>query len=80
MAVVQIVKSGIVQTVVPEQRNETIQYDPTSNGELVKGKDIAMAGKDADSPLAIPDVPTTEAPYDGQVCFGVFLSDEAGNG
>jgi len=71
-------KSGLVQSAVPQQRNDLIQSDK-AGGELTLGADVQVSSKDAASPIAIPDVPTTEAPYDGLVCFGTFLNDAGGD-
>ena len=67
------VQSGIVQQVTPSQENQLFQ----SNGgiEGTKGADDQKALLDADSPIAIPAIPTTEVPYDGDVAFGVFRTD-----
>ena len=73
------VQSGIVQMAVPEIRNELIQND-SEGGELLKAADDQRGLLDAASPIAIPDIPTTEAPYDGLVCFGVFVTDVALDG
>jgi len=70
--------SGLIQSVVPEQRNEQIQSDK-AGGVLTKGADVQLASKDAASAQAIPDSPTTEAPYDGLVAFGVFANDVGGD-
>ena len=69
-----LVQSGIVQMATPEIRNELIQNN-SEGGELTITSDDQRALLDAASPLAIPDIPTTEAPYDGEVAFGVFITD-----
>jgi len=72
MAIVAV-KSGLVQRVEPQTRNEL--HVNRATGEAAKGSDIFTSVKDPASQFAIPDVPTSEAPYDGFVCFGTFISD-----
>jgi hypothetical protein len=75
---VSSVRSGLIQRVTPASRSELYEIDALgSNAQVV---DLKEAVKDANSPNAIPDVPTTEAPYDGRVCFGIFLVDIALDG
>ena len=74
------VTTGIVQMAVPEIKNELIQFDQLTAGELAAGADDQRGLLDAASPLAIPDIPTTEVPYDGEVAFGVFVTDIALDG
>ena len=72
-------QSGLVQRVGSTTlRTETKQL--TTGGSELSGDVMMNAVKDPDSPLAIPDIPTTELPYDGDVCFGVFEIDEAQTG
>ena len=72
-------QSGLIQRVGSTTlRNELKQL--TTGGSEISGDVDMQAVKDPDSPFAIPDVPTTEAPYDGEVCFGVFLNDDAQTG
>ena len=73
------VQSGLVQFVTPSQENQLTQNDSTG-GETAKGADDQEALKDTDSPIALPAIPTTEAPYDGKVCFGTFKTDVALDG
>lgn len=67
--------SGLVQRVksfVTHGLTETTDYGTTATSE-----DLIAAQKDPNSPNAIPDVPTTEAPYDGFVAFGIYEVDVA---
>ena len=67
-------QSGLIQRVGSTTlRTETIAL--ITGGSELAGDNIMDATKDPDSPVAIPDVPTTEAPYDGFVCFGIFKID-----
>ena len=72
------VESGLIQSVTPFTRNELYQMD--GDGTESKSENIKLANKDSASPQALPAIPTTEAPYDGNVCFGVFVSDESLDG
>ena len=72
-------QSGLIQRVGSTTlRTETKQL--TTGGSELAGDVMMHAAKDPDSPVAIPDIPTTEAPYDGFVCFGVFTIDDAQTG
>jgi hypothetical protein len=71
-------KSGLIQSVTPSQSIESYQSDGVG-GEAVL-ENLQQANNDIDSPQSIPAVPTTEAPYDGQVCFGLFHVDETLDG
>ncbi|RLA02085.1 MAG: hypothetical protein DRQ42_01615 [Gammaproteobacteria bacterium] len=66
-------KSGMIQRVAPFLTTQLTQI--TSLGGSTKGGDVQRAVKDPASSNAIPDSPTSEAPYDGLVCFGVFVVD-----
>ena len=80
MALPQVV-SGLIQTVTPSQVCSMYQMEGDGTTLIPSGiVDVAKAFKDPASPFAIPDVPTTEAPYDGQVCFGVFDIDPGHDG
>ena len=74
------VTTGIVQMATPTIKNELFQFDQATAGQLARGADDQRGLLDAASPLAIPAIPTTEAPYDGEVCFGVFVTDIALDG
>lgn len=72
------VTSGLIQRVTPANRSEL--YEVTGIGTSAQVTDLKEAAKDPNSPNAIPAVPVTEAPYDGFVCFGIFLVDIALDG
>ena len=66
-------RSGLIQRVrssVTHGLTEVFDF-----GSQIVGGDIIDALKDPNSPNAIPDVPTTEAPYDGYVAFGIYSVD-----
>lgn len=75
MPVPQTMTSGLIQNVTSGLSNSLSQWFPFAQGELASG-DVMRAMKDSASPYAIPAVPTTEAPYDGAVAFGIFACDE----
>lgn len=70
--------SGLVQSVRPYVVSQSKEIDGIgTNADVV---DLADAAVDRNSPKAIPILPTTEAPYDGFVAFGVFEVDPALDG
>jgi len=71
-------KSGLIQTVKPSTRIESGQTTAIGVSSVIEN--LQQARKDPNSPNAIPDVPTTEAPYDGFVAFGLFKVDETLDG
>lgn len=71
-------KSGLVQRVKPFLGCGLIEVDDYSSSAAAT--DQAEALKDPNSPKAIPDVPSGEAPYDGLVAWGVMTVDAAGDG
>jgi hypothetical protein len=71
-------KSGLIQTVKPSQRIESEQTTALGTSSVIEN--LQLAHKDPNSPNAIPDIPTTEAPYDGFVAFGLFVVDESLDG
>jgi len=64
--------SGLIQTVKSFVLHDRIEMDGSAQRQ---GLDLDEATKDKNSPNAIPDVPTTEAAYDGLVAFGVIEVD-----
>jgi len=71
-------KSGLIQRVKPSMTSASTEiYTP---GSVISGDDKVKAQKDPNSPKAIPDIPTSEAPYDGLVGFGVMDIDTDLNG
>ncbi len=67
--------SGLIQTVKSFVHHDRIEM--TGIGTTSEGADLIQAAKDPNSPNAIPDTPTTEAPYDGHVAFGIYEVDVA---
>ena len=70
--------SALIQRVKPSLSCGLIEIDAIGSSAAVV--DLVEAQPDTNSPKAIPDVPTTEAPYDGLVAFGIMLLDAAGDG
>lgn len=68
------IMSGLVQRVHPQIQTGLTKNDGDGTESAIV--DLQDSLKDSASPLAIPDAPTTEAPYDGLVCFGTFKIDE----
>lgn len=68
-----LVQSGLVQTVQPSGRTELVQV--LAGGSEQSGGDIIDSLLDESATLAIPAIPTTEAPYDGEVAFGSMKVD-----
>ena len=70
--------SGLIQRVTPAVTSALIEV--TGYGTSAAATDQSDAAKDPNSPNAIPAIPTTEAPYDGLVAFGIFTVDPALDG
>lgn len=70
--------SGLIQSVKPYVSTGLKEIDDFGSNTAIT--DSKEAVKDPNSSRAIPDIPTTEAPYDGLVAFGVFLIDASLDG
>lgn len=70
--------SGLVQSVKPYVVSQSKEI--TGYGTSADVVDLEVAAVDRNSAKAIPILPTTEAPYDGLVAFGVFEVDPALDG
>ncbi|RKZ96021.1 MAG: hypothetical protein DRQ40_02135 [Gammaproteobacteria bacterium] len=68
------VVSGLVQSAQPQSVGSTFQALPTG-AERVRGANEVRANLDPNSPIALPEIPTTEVAYDGLTAFGIFITD-----
>jgi len=76
------VQSGIIQSVKPFVKVETYILAMTVPPQMNDSdtENMRLCNLDLSAPTALPEIPTTEAVYDGHTSFGVFIADESLNG